>query len=346
MNSFRLFVFSSGTILAATAMSLVACSDDTSVEVSVAPDSGIDAAPSTDDAGMDGSPSVVDSGADDGSAEDGGETPDGALDSGNEGDLDAGLTVDIYADNLADVFCGSISRCCFGDPNGPDGGQVDGGTYDRANCESVMRMYGFDRSNEGLATADPTRLTLNQKRAVDCLKKVEQVSCQLSGAELRAAHLSCFAAIRGTVQNGSDCTHSIECAAGYCKPKNPTTPAWTVNGGTCAPLAAVGDNCGSQFDTAATDPNNVETDDVYASSICSTRGSTDTNLYCKSYDYAQDTYLARSDWKCTQSDANVGDWCSTTAWCKTGICDLSTYKCQDPFALLGTACGLLVKSKP
>lgn len=345
MNRLRLFVLSSFFSTTAAAMLLAACSSDTSISVAQEFDADVDDASdastarpgkdggSKDDAGFD-----EDSGPDgDGSVED-----DASQDAGPDADeFDGGLTFESYTDIVADTLCTSVSRCCFGPTPVPDGGAVDGGTYDPATCLQLGKELGFNATNFGVKWASSERLELNPSKAAECLNKIKALSCSLTGAELRAARASCFAALQGKQPLAAPCSSSIECAQGYCKPVDPQANPTAANGGVCTSLAAKDGDCGGAFATG-----NSDIDQQYAEEVCSTRNSGDTKLHCNSYDYAPlpEQYRDRADWKCVEANVPNGGGCSSTSWCATGICTEESFTCQDPVHLLEQSCSQLIKT--
>lgn len=305
MKNLQLFAFGSAALFAAGSLMLAACSEDT-VVTPLDPDAGVDAShdSSTSDSSVD---SGVDSGKDSGA------------------DADAGLTLDDYVNKVGEALCSSLTRCCFGDPNVPDGGTVTGGKFDQFACVSAQRDLGFELTNVNADLLTAGHYTLDQQKAADCIAKVDSYACELSGASLKQIRSVCFEALQGTLADGTACKASIECREGsFCKPTDPTAPA---SGGTCAPLVASGGSCGELFMTG-----DDSTDAQSADEACSSRAAGNEGLHCLSYTNA-DGYLARTDWKCAPAVA-VGGECSTTLWCASGICDpgpdFDLYVCKDP----------------
>lgn len=346
MNRLRLFVLSSFVSTSAAAMLLAACSSDTSIAVAQDFDADVDdssiARPGNDGGSKNDANSEEDSGSDeDGSVEeDAGQ--DASQDSGPDAEeFDGGLTFESYTDIVADALCTSVSRCCFGPTPVPDGGAVDGGTYDPTACLQLGKELGFNLTNLGIKWASSERLALNTSKAAECLNKIKVLSCSLTGAELRAARSACFAAVQGTQPLAAPCSSSIECAQGYCKPVDPSANATLANGGVCTSLVGKNGDCGSAFSTGSND-----IDQQYAEEACSTRNSGDTKLHCDSYDYTPQSqqYRDRADWKCIEANVPNGGGCSSTSWCATGICTEESFTCQDPVDLLEQSCSQLIKT--
>lgn len=337
MSKLRLFVLSSFVSTGMAATLLVACSSDTSISVASEVDADVDTDAQTKADAT--SKSDADVQKDSGENEDGSVEDDASQDAGPDAEeFDGGLTVESYVDLVATTLCSSISRCCFGPTPIPDGGAVDGGTYDSSACVGLSKDLGFDETNFGNKYVSTERVTLNTAKASECLKKIEALSCSLGGTEIRAARAACYAAIAGKQGAGDPCTVSMECAQGYCKPVDPTANPTTANGGVCTSLVGANGKCGTSFTT-----NDIDINAQYADEACSTRTSGDTGFHCGSYDYTLDDYPSQPDWKCVPNVAN-GEGCSTTRWCATGICDYADYRCKDPVTFLGKSCPLLIKN--
>ena len=295
MSKLRLFGLFYLVPFAAYGVALAACSDGDSVIL--------------DDAGVD-SPNS-DTGTD--PAEAGGDT---GIDSG----YDAGLKTDTFGEDLANAMCDSLSRCCFGAPT-PDDGGVDGGTFNRGACLNFYRQFGFSGSNRGSEFRDGGRITLDQVKADDCLKRVKALTCDTPGTEFQAARTACFGAFTGTVAVGSGCADNIECAPGaYCR----TADAGDGGMGTCTDLVPTGGNCGSTGDP------------TLAEQECSARQSGEPN-HCAFYEFNTDTVLDPSEWVCVPPE-NVGGRCVTNTWCQNSLCDDNTFACVTPSNYFAPAC--------
>lgn len=303
MKNLRLFAFSTCSLTLAAACLVAACGDDTAVSV--------------DAGGVDGStdaPVVTPDG----------EAPDSGSDAQTDGSkplIDAGLTVEWFKTTVASTLCSSLAKCCYGANGVPDSGAVDGGTFKTSACESLYQQLGFEQSNlNGELAVTGGNVVLDQAQALDCLNKVNALSCSLSGTELAAARTSCFDAMRGKLTAGQTCKASIECAPGnYCKPGI----ADGGGTGTCTALAAQGQPC-SIWNTG-----NDDSDQQTNEQVCSWRAGGEPLLHCDSYDYVGGQYRARTDWKCAAA-VGVGQSCSATTWCNGGICDPADYTCKTP----------------
>jgi len=304
MKNLRLFFFVSSTAVG-LAGALVACSSD---DVIVSPDGGTD----SDAGGQPDATQPVDG---------------GAADTGPDVITDAGLKVETYADQVADTICNALTRCCFGNSNVPEGGVVDGGTFDRGECLRVYATLGFESSNLGLATTQQN-VQVNQAKGAECIAKINSLMCELSGTSLREIRSACFSALEGQLQNGAPCRTSLECASGlFCLPSD--GDGGVGDGGivgACAPLRKAGENCSIQ------DTGDPEADSVGAEIACSWRGGGDTNLRCASYDIVSGAYKTdRLEWTCEPAVAN-GAFCNTTVSCADGICDpgevFDKYTCE------------------
>lgn len=323
MKNLRLFVFASSSLVVAAAGVLAACSDDDTAATVTPPDA------STDTGGrIDGNVKP----------DTGGE--DGGTDSGTDSGVDAGLKLDTFADLIANSLCNTLTKCCFGNANVPDGGAVDGGTFNRSRCVDVYSDLGFENSLIGSDAITKGNVTLDQNKGAECLAKIANLTCSLTGADLKAARAACFGALTGKLGANQPCRASLECAPGnFCLPDadagTSDAGAGSVVIGKCAPLRGQGGNC-SIVDTTGScaDQNCVYDQSILDSNIaeeaCSYRGGGDTNLRCSSYDPGTDTYNARNLWTCQPTIAN-DQGCNSTVWCSNGICDpTQAYQCKSP----------------
>jgi len=316
---------------------LIACGDDDTATTPGA-DAGTDTSVTTPDtgAGM-----IPDAGSDVAV----GEAPDAAAVSSFRAKIDSAL-------------CSTVTRCCFNDPNLADGGAVTGGHYNAASCSASVDPLGFENSNVGLDAVDQTKLSVDPTKAVDCLSKINALTCDLPGAELAAARAACFGAVIGTTPNGGACTASMACLTGsYCKP----TETDGSFAGMCAPLAGANGLCAT-FPFAGTVGTDAEIANAKKSEeACSTRGGGDTALHCNSYNpdlvsppegqpgYNPNLYRPRADWKCVPTEA-IGNGCNSTVWCANGLCDPSNnnFVCTTPLQYFQTsgACTAVVTPSP
>lgn len=307
MKNLRLIALSAGSLLVAGSASLVACSDDTSVN-----------------------PTIDSGGGTDGNTTDSPITEDGGVDARADVTPDAGATVDTFAGLVADRLCRSLARCCFGNGDLAGGAAVDGGTYDRDGCLAADKALGFEGSNVGALSAGAGNVTLDQQQSNECLAKVDALPCDLPAAVLQEARTACFAAYKGKLTNGTPCRGSIECAStSFCKAPGPGDGGIV---GTCQPLRAANGTCGDF------------TDDVdYAEEACSYRsGGTPGNHCDKILDFVQGTYKPQADWKCVANVAN-GESCASSNWCASGICDFADTKCKSPFEYFAGGCQQFTK---
>ncbi len=307
MKNLRLFAFATCSFTLSAACLVVACGDDTIVSV----DAG---------GGFDGSTDAPSS--NDGEAlEDGAVRPDAKPDA-PPGLVDAGLTLEGYKNTVANTLCSTLANCCYGTKGGvPDSGAVDGGTFNTNRCLDIYKRLGFEQSNLGGSLAvNGGNVELDQAKALDCLDRLNKLSCSLSGTELAQARTSCFEALRGKLTAGQTCKDSIECAAGlFCNPKQ----ADGGGNGTCTALKAQGEGC-SIWDTGSDDSDQQTNEQA-----CSWRSSGTPPLHCDSYDFQNQVYRARADWKCAPA-VNIGDGCNSTPWCNASICDPDDYTCKTP----------------
>lgn len=249
---------------------------------------------------------------------------------------DAGLNAENYADTVARAMCNALAKCCFGNASLDAGEPVDGGTFDRAECQGVYRVLGFESSNVGLELTQENFI-INQAKGAECLAKIDALACNLDGPSLKAIRAACFQALQGRLPNGAPCKTSLECQDGhFCLPLGPdagldagsndagadAAPAPT---GICTPLRKEGENC------SVVDTGNPEVDSIASEIACSQRGGGDTGLRCDSYDFVLGDWRPRSEWKCQKTVPN-GEGCNTTVWCSDGICDpgdnLDKYICE------------------
>lgn len=301
MKNLRLLALATGALVVPTGFLLGACSSDDTV---ITPDSGTDA--QVDSPGPD---VQVDTGPGDAG-------PDA---------FDGGYKVDTFAAQVAEEMCGSLTRCCFGNANVPDGGAVDGGTFNKEQCVRVYKAVGFESSLQGESAAADENLEVDQVAAADCLSKIDALMCNLTGASLQEIRTACFAAIKGKLGNGQPCRASIECQKGhFCLPSADAGAADGGVVGACAPLRAQGQSC--DIYQGGSD----EEDSVRDEQACSWRGSGDTNLRCASYDFVNDQYKPRNQWTCEPTVAN-NQGCNSTVWCAQGICNPdNNYVCESP----------------
>jgi hypothetical protein len=277
MRHFRFALVAVGSVLAAAGVLLACTSDDTVVTDDAGADTGTGPETGTTDSGVDA----------------------GEKDAEPDVLVDAGLTFPTFREQLANSFCRSIARCCFGDSALAHDAGVDGGFFDRDSCLSLARSAGFEGSN--LFNEDAgTPLVLNQAQALECVAKVDAIACQLGRAEFVAARSACFNAVRGTAVAGDACATGIDCVPGtFC---NRTTSK-------CENLRGDDAGCGDFID-----------DTYRAEEACSWRGSGDTNRFCDSWDFAQQAPKPQAEWRCRPAVA-TGERCLSSPWCADGLCD-------------------------
>lgn len=317
MRNLRLFAVLSVTSCFGFAGLLAACSDDDTPAVVNVPDGG----------GTDGTTVKPDTGG-------GGEDAGSDVKTDTSPPFDAGLKTATFANEVANALCNALTKCCFGQSNVPEGGAVDGGTFDRPECLQVYLDLGFEGSLIGNPELTQTgKVELDQAKGAECLQKINAMTCNLAGTEFRAIRSSCFAAVKGTVPAGQACKGAIECAPGnYCEPGAdaglPDGSAGTAImriPGTCKALKTTGGDC-SLIESGQ--GNFI--DSLLAEYACSYRANGETNLRCDSFDPVQGDYRPRTDWKCAAQVANDAD-CNTSAWCASGICDVeANFKCKSP----------------
>ncbi len=256
-------------------------------------------------------------------------TNDGGGDGGNEASaFDAGLTIDSYTTQVGEAACSALTRCCYNDPNLDGGAPVDGGTFNKQACVEAYRDFGFNSAHLGLTRVDKSRLALDQQKGLDCIAKLKALTCgNITPADNKAISAVCYAAIFGKQTAGQPCTDTFECALGhFCNRSNAPDGG---PGAVCEAVRAANAPCGNTHDPAL-NISNAAGRSEYA---CSFRGSGDTNRYCEYYDIPADggqaTFKAVADWKCTAARADNAD-CSNDAWCTSGLCNATTFKCSEP----------------
>lgn len=319
MKNFRIYALMTGSVLLTSGALLMACGDDD------------DLPPDTIDAGGDGSrpdgsrPDATpeDTGAPDAAPDvrDGGRT-DAAVDAGYDSGIHDAGTFDgggpSYATTLAERLCSSLAKCCYGNAL-PDGGAVDGGTFDRVDCLRVYSDLGFERSNEAYTGVDAGSVTVDSAKAALCLAKVDAIACSLDGNALADIRKTCFEALVGKLKAGDTCEASVECADGlFCNPGTAKCEALKKQGEPCA-----------VYTTAQ-----MASDDraAYESEIaCSWRAGANTGMHCASYDYTNNRYFARAQWTC-QPNVALGSGCNDSSWCQVGgVCDPTAgFVCKTP----------------
>lgn len=320
MKSLRIFSLTAGSVALALASFVAACSDSEVV------------------ATVDGGPpdsATPETSRPDANVEDS-DVPDVVTDAPNP---DAGLKLDTYANEVAGALCDALTRCCFGLTNVPEGGAVDGGTFDRPECIALYREAGFESSLYHSDALTKGNVTLDQAKGAECLQKIRAMSCNISGADFKAVRTSCFAAVTGKLAANQPCRSSIECAPGhFCSPDQPDA---ALNGvgttvyGKCAPLKASGQNC-SILEGGQGNNN----DSLFAEEACSYRAGGDTGLHCDSWDDVNNDFAARNEWTCKAGVAN-GETCNSSVWCADGLCDTASgdFKCKSPQQFFsGTQC--------
>lgn len=267
-----------------------------------------------------------------------------AGDAGTDGGEDAGdagsFTTNDLIQQVADAYCDSLSRCCFGgvlDGGTPvdGGGDFNSGIYDRASCVQLERGIGFEGSSKDLQTlynADAGGYTIDRATAASCVEKMKAISCTLGRAEFVALRDACFGATKGAVAVGGDCTSSVQCGAGlFCSVTTSKCEALRGSGASCALVP----DAGSGGDTARNDE------------ACSTRSSGDTGLFCNMLSNRDDS----TTWKCTTQLPN-GSQCDNSSACAEGFCSTAdstvvngNYTCHAPavyFPRDPSNCGALV----
>lgn len=297
--SLRLVVLFGGASLVAGASLLVACSDDTTVN------------PTTDGGHPDG-PTPTEGG------------PDSGTDTGTDTSppFDGGFVVDTFDGVLAAEICKALARCCYGNPNPPDGG-ADGGSFDAQKCRDNLGRVGFESSNADSPLKDGGNITLDQVSADSCIKKVQAMSCNLPGAEFKAIRTACFGAYAGKLAAGATCIHSIECQPGsFCK------TVGDAGTGQCLALRGLNGACGDS------DPERPD-------EACSYRAGGNTGNFCKFGDVVTGVILPPAAWKC-EAAGPAGFDCATNVWCNETICNDNS-KCETPNKYFDSQCGLFIK---
>lgn len=330
---------------------LLACGDDTAVLLETAADSGGDAKSiqAVDSSANTGDTDVPDSQRPDTGGPDA-DTPDAdAPDADADAPRDAQADVDIppidaggpdadasdlavnFPARLAEEFCKTTARCCFGDSDTAADAPVDGGLYDRQHCLDLYTTGGLDQSSPNAqGAADFTKVAYDPSKAAECLGRIRVLSCGANAAEYRAMILACYAALPGMQAAGELCNRSSECQPGFfCN----TADKATTDAGACEAIRGTDSDCGDWTTSL-----------VQSQNSCSNRYSTDPPRYCTVLDDSGNL-RPKTDWKCADSRA-IGATCANDSWCATGLCvsngGLGT--CQD-FTTIFTApaCGLFIK---
>lgn len=301
-NHLRLIVlFGSATLLSGAAF-LVACSDDTSVTTDAGTDGGLEA---KSDAPV---------------------SSDGGTDTGVDASFDGGFVLDTFDELMATELCKSLARCCYGTTTPAEGG-IDGGSFDRASCETQFGKLGFEGSN--ISTfRDGGNVNLNQAAADNCITKIKAATCNLPGSEFKAIRDACFSVYTGKLGASAACKGSSECQLGFfCKGANSDGGS-----GVCTAIRAVNGPCGDFSD-----------DPVAADEACSYRRGGAPGNYCKFYEFDGGAYLDAGDWKCT-APLGAGSACATSLWCDQSICDISIAPtCVTPDKYFDQTCSVFVK---
>jgi hypothetical protein len=315
MNTLRLILLCSGSLLVASSAVLVACSSEDTV-VNPA-DSGTDV--STVDVVTPPSPDAGDAG-------------DAGTDSAPpfEGGTQS------FADQLAIAMCKSLARCCFGDATLTDDAGVDGGHYDYQKCFDLYHANGFETSLWGIEEEVDAGVafTLDAQQAGNCLAHAAAIACNVDGADLAQYRDECFNAFYTTTTAGAPCLTAAGCGKGlFC---NYSVDGGIPGGGTCQALRGDGGACGDFVD-----PSHKEKIDE----ACSWRGK-GGDQFCQYYsDFDASVELDAGQYYCAPANGTGGD-CISDKWCKAGQCNTDTvWKCESPAILFPPAglCPLFVK---
>lgn len=162
-------------------------------------------------------------------------------DAGNDvGDAPADIAVD--SANVADfpnavltAFCARLGDCCY---------PGDAAAWDPGHCENTQagnpEAAGSIRnliSHVGALKDGGPNVTFNAAKAQACLQLARNYDCNITAAQMNGLRDQCYGALQGKIAlNGTGCTDTIECAAGYCVPGD-------GGPGTCSPLVADGGAC-------------------------------------------------------------------------------------------------------
>jgi hypothetical protein len=280
-----------GAVLPALAVggSFVSCGGDDNGGPSVAMDSGADGTMNTDataDASADGDAAKPDSGQDatvdaaDGASlvDAGSDAADASIDTG----IDAGSILD-FPGKVATALCERTAVCC-----GFSG--LDASGFNSGKCFNDFVGTGFKGSSLGAELLDAGNITFNPSKAQSCLAQIAAIDCttnQLTSAVDTALYADCFAALVGTLQVGSSCAGSIQCAPGeFCDPVEAGADA-----SFCQPLRTANQPCSDFYPNPDSGVFPTGTQIVNAQTACSYRGSGDTNLACAYLDPKTFQYL-------------------------------------------------------
>jgi hypothetical protein len=188
---------------------------------------------------------------------------DGESDGGGP-DADAAIgcpitvpTLDQFFPTLANTTCEHFRTCC----------QL---TTAQFNLSACLGIYGDPSFGGWLGTGpivprfDAGTIVLDPSNACTCLAGTSALNCgSNTQQQYDSLQASCFAATRGSVDGGSACASSYDCAPGlYCAPGD-------AGGGVCTALAPDGGACASVY------PSTEATDFA-----CSYRTLPSPELYC------------------------------------------------------------------
>jgi len=168
---------------------------------------------------------------------------------GGEPDADAATgcaiavpSLDQFFPTLANTTCEHFRTCC----------QLTTAQFNLSNC---LAIYGDPSFGGWLGTGaivprfDAGTIVLDPSNACTCLAGTSALNCgSNTQQQYDSLQASCFAATKGSVDGGSACASSYDCAPGlYCAPAD-------AGGGVCTALEPDGGACASVYpSTEATD---------------------------------------------------------------------------------------------
>jgi hypothetical protein len=109
-----------------------------------------------------------------------------------------------FVDAVSDAFCARLGECCYA---------AEYGGWKQASCVAWVdglggfKLLGVHRAaTQGAAT----RVAYDPDRALDCLYRVQSMSCTIARAELETVRDTCFAALEGRVPPLTPSLHRLD----------------------------------------------------------------------------------------------------------------------------------------
>lgn len=150
------------------------------------------------------------------------------------------VTLEAAPQRLAEVICSRVDLCCSEEERRIALAEVEAETI--AECEEAIRV-NFTEDFEDVVEAERAgRLRVDAQRFGNCIAGFESASCaQGLEAEDSFDTPDCEAAIVPLVDNGDECTRSMECKSGVCH--RVFDDQGIVVSGRCKAIGAAGDAC-------------------------------------------------------------------------------------------------------